>query len=99
MLFWSFLGFVFERFSRDFKNWLNIAYRMNMEEADKVRFIREGLIEQKRLKLKTAQGKRIIPVLLRLQNSLNDIEYVFFFRFFFFRTFSCRFLGGKILKF
>ena len=52
-----------------------------MEEADKVRYIREGLIEQERLKLNTAQGKRIIPVLLRLQNSLNDVEYVFFFRF------------------
>ena len=62
-----------------------------MEEADKVRFIREGLIEQERLKLKTAQGKRIIPVLLRLQNSLNDIEYVLFFRFFLFRFFFFRF--------
>ena len=64
-----------------------------MEEVDKVRFIREGLIEQERLKLNTAQGKRIIPVLLRLQNSLNDIEYVFFFRFSFFRNFFFRFLG------
>ena len=45
-----------------------------MEEADKVRYIREGLIEQERLKLHTAQGKRVVPVLLRLQNSLNDIE-------------------------
>ena len=45
-----------------------------MEEADKVRFIREGMIEQERLKLHTAQGKRVVPVLLRLQNSLNDIE-------------------------
>ena len=45
-----------------------------MEEADKVCFIREGLIEQERLKLNTAQGKRVIPVLLRLQDYLNDIE-------------------------
>ena len=45
-----------------------------MDEADKVRFIREGLIEQERLKLHTAQGKRVIPVLLRLQDNLNDIE-------------------------
>ena len=45
-----------------------------MEEADKVHYIREGLIEQERLKLHTAQGKRVVPVLLRLQNSLNDIE-------------------------
>ena len=47
---------------------------MEMEEAEKVRYIRERLIEQERLKLNTAQGKRIIPVLLRLQNSLNDVE-------------------------
>ena len=45
-----------------------------MEEADKVRYIRDGLIEQERLKLNTAQGKRVIPVLLRLQDFLNDIE-------------------------
>ena len=51
-----------------------IAKKIEMEEADKVRFIREGLIEQERLKLNTAQGKRVIPVLLRLQNFLNDIE-------------------------
>ena len=45
-----------------------------MDEADKVRFIRGGLIEQERLKLHTAQGKRLIPVFLGLQDNLNDIE-------------------------
>ena len=47
---------------------------MEMEEAEKVRYIREGMIEQERMKLHTAQGKRVVPVLLRLQNYLNDIE-------------------------
>ena len=61
-----------------------------MEEAEKVRYIREGMIEQERLKLNTAQGKRIIPVLLRLQNSLNDVKYVFLFQGFFFRDFFFR---------
>ena len=70
-----------------------------MEEADKVRYIREGLIEQERLKLNTAQGKRIIPVLLRLQNSLNDVEYVFFFRFSFLGISFSGFVGFKFLSF
>ena len=48
--------------------------KVEMDEVDKVRYIRDGLIEQERLKLKTAQGKRVIPVLLRLQDFLNDIE-------------------------
>ena len=52
----------------------HLTVRMEMEEAEKVRYIREGMIEQERLKLHTAQGKRVVPVLLRLQNSLNDIE-------------------------
>ena len=47
---------------------------MAMDEAEKVRFIRHGLIEQERIKLRTAQGKRVIPVLLDLQDNLNDIE-------------------------
>ena len=76
-----FLGFLgFFRFD-DFTRFQNLSYverqltfEMEMEEAEKVRYIREGLIEQERLKLNTAQGKRIIPVLLRLQNSLNDVE-------------------------
>ena len=61
---------------------------MTMEETEKVKFIRAGLIEQERLKLKTAQGKRVIPVFLDILDNLNDIEYVFlsgtafFFRFF-----------------
>ena len=48
--------------------------KVEMDEVDKVRYIRDGLIEQERLKSKTAQGKRVIPVLLRLQDFLNDIE-------------------------
>ena len=51
-----------------------------MEETEKVKFIRAGLIEQERIKLKTAQGKRVIPVLLDVLDNLNDIEYVFSFQ-------------------
>ena len=51
---------------------------MTMEETEKVKFIRAGLIEQERIKLKTAQGKRVIPVLLDVLDNLNDIEYVSF---------------------
>ena len=59
-----------------------------MKEAEKVKFIRAALIEQERLKLKTAQGKRMIPVLLDVLDNLNDIEYVSFFRHGFFSGFS-----------
>ena len=65
---------IFTRFQKLSYIERQLTFEMEMEEADKVRFIREGLIEQERLKLNTAQGKRIIPVLLRLQNSLNDVE-------------------------
>ena len=66
---------------------------MTMEETEKVKFIRDGLIEQERIKLKTAQGKRVIPVLLDVLDNLNDIEYVFFFRCCFsFQVFSYFFL-------
>ena len=51
---------------------------MTMEETEKVKFIRAGLIEQERIKLRTAQGKRVIPVLLDILDNLNDIEYVSF---------------------
>ena len=45
-----------------------------MDEAEKVRFIRASLIEQERIKLHTAQEKRVIPVLLDIHDNLNDIE-------------------------
>ena len=62
---------------------------MTMEETEKVKFIRAGLIEQERLKLKTAQGKRVIPVFLDILDNLNDIEYVFLFRYsFLFQVFN-----------
>ena len=54
---------------------------MTMEETEKVKFIRAGRIDQERLKLKTAQGKRVIPVFLDILDNLNDIEYVFSFRY------------------
>ena len=45
-----------------------------MDQADQVRFIREAQIETEKNKLHTAQGKRIIPVFMSIQNDLNDIE-------------------------
>ena len=67
---------------------------MTMEETEKVKFIRAGLIEQERLKLRTAQGKRVIPVLLDILDNLNDIEYVSFFRFSFSGLSFSGFLGN-----
>ena len=45
-----------------------------MDPHVQMRYIRENLIEQERSKLKSAQGKKIIPVLLSVQDNLNDIE-------------------------
>ena len=41
---------------------------------DRVRDIRHGLIEQECLKLHTAQGKKVILVLLGIQDNFNDFE-------------------------
>ena len=70
---------------------------MTMEETEKVKFIRAGLIEQERIKLKTAQGKRVIPVLLDVLDNLNDIEYVFSFRYSFFFRFLIFYLFSATL--
>ena len=45
-----------------------------MEEADKVRYFCDALIEQDRLMLHTAQVKKVILVLLGLQDNLNVID-------------------------
>ena len=45
-----------------------------MDQNDQIRYIRAGLIENERNKLHTPQGKRIIPIMLSLQDNLNDIE-------------------------
>ena len=45
-----------------------------MERVEQVKFIRKAQIEAEKSKLHTAQGKRIIPVLLGVDNNLNDIS-------------------------
>ena len=44
-----------------------------MDAAEQIKFIREAQIEAERNKLHTAQGKRIIPVLVNVENDLNDM--------------------------
>ena len=50
-----------------------------MDESAQVKHIRANIIETERNKLNTAQGKRIVPFLLHLQDNINDIEYIFRF--------------------
>ena len=45
-----------------------------MDPAEQVKFIRSAQIETEKNNLHTAQGKRIIPVLMSVQNDLNDIS-------------------------
>ena len=44
-----------------------------MNQAEQIKFIRAAQIEAEKNKLRTAQGKRIVPVLLGVENSFNDI--------------------------
>ena len=50
-----------------------------MADGEQIRFIRSTQIEQERVKLKTAQGKRIVPIFLDILNDATDLEYVFFY--------------------
>ena len=47
-----------------------------LANEEQIRFIRSTQIEQERVKLHTAQGKRIVPIFLDLLNDVNDLEYV-----------------------
>ena len=47
-----------------------------LANEEQIRFIRSTQIEQEKVKLHTAQGKRIVPVFLDLLNDVNDLEYV-----------------------
>ena len=49
-----------------------------MADGEQIRFIRSTQIEQERVKLKTAQGKRIVPIFLDILNDATDLEYVSF---------------------
>ena len=48
-----------------------------LANEEQIKFIRNTQIEQERIKLNTAQGKRIVPIFLDLLNDVNDLEYVF----------------------
>ena len=48
-----------------------------LANEEQVRFIRSTQIEQERVKLKTAQGKRVVPVFLDILNDANDLECVY----------------------
>ena len=57
-----------------------------MANEEQIKFVRSTQIEQERIKLNTAQGKRLVPIFLDLLNDVNDLEYVssrilLFFRF------------------
>ena len=49
-----------------------------MANEEQVQFIRSTQIEQERVKLKTAQGKRVVPVFLDILNDAIDLECVLF---------------------
>ena len=47
-----------------------------MANEEQIRFVRLTQIEQERIKLTTAQGKRMVPIFLDLLNDVGDLEYV-----------------------
>ena len=58
-----------------------------LANEEQIKFIRSTQIEQERVKLHTAQGKRIVPIFLDLLNDVNDLEYVSNQTFFFYLGF------------
>ena len=44
-----------------------------MEMKQQIKFIRTAQIDAEKAKLHSAQAKRMVPVLLNVENSLNDI--------------------------
>ena len=56
-----------------------------LADEEQIKFIRSTQIEQEKLRLKTAQGKRLVPIFLDILNDAEDLEYdlyLAFFRFF-----------------
>ena len=47
-----------------------------MANEEQIKWVRSTQIEQERLKMNTAQGKRLVPIFLDLLNDVNDLEYV-----------------------
>ena len=46
-----------------------------LTEAEQIKIIRGAQIEQEKLKLKTDQGKRLVPIFLDILNDAKDLEY------------------------
>ena len=55
-----------------------------MANEEQIKWVRSTQIEQERIKLTSAQGKRMVPIFLDLLNDANDLEYVFSVKFFVF---------------
>ena len=53
-----------------------------LTEVDQIRFIRSMQIEQEKMKLNSAQGKRLVPLFLDILNDAKDLEYVLFLALF-----------------
>ena len=62
-----------------------------LADENKIKFLRETKLEQEKLNLSSAQGKRLVPLLLDIFNDTEDLEYVFIFSFFRFQKFQGKF--------
>ena len=56
-----------------------------LADEDQIRFIRSMQIEQEKMKLNSAQGKRLVPLFLDILNDAKDLEYVLFLALFRFK--------------
>ena len=63
-----------------------------LTEEEQIKFIRGAQIEQEKLKLKTDQGKRLVPIFLDILNDAKDLEYDLYCEYF-------QFLGLNINHF
>ena len=64
-----------------------------LADENKIKFLRETKLEQEKLNLSSAQGKRLVPLLLDIFNDTEDLEYVFFLSFLGFKNFKENFIS------
>ena len=50
-----------------------------LADEEQIKFIRSTQIEQEKLKLKTDQGKRLVPIFLDILNDAKELEYDLYF--------------------
>ena len=53
-----------------------------LTEEEQTKFVRAAQIEQEKLKLKSDQGKRLVPIFLDILNDAKDLEYVLYCDYF-----------------